>query len=168
MGAIDNTDVKYGGMRFRLDLDHDTQATPMDYDCYSEDAVARWTAGGWQFVVVTIRPEIGGFDLGPHFTLGAVEFGDSGEWSVSLANIVEQAKEEDWFGEAVSAAKASEWFNEADLETYGRRELERIHSAVMAVLDRYNPKAGRPCGQGWVAEIALCPRCGLSAAEHKN
>lgn len=26
--------------------------------------------------------------------------------------------------------------------------------------------AARDCGAGWVAEIALCPRCGLSAAEH--
>lgn len=27
-------------------------------------------------------------------------------------------------------------------------------------------RQGQPCGQSWVAEIELCPRCGLDAAAH--
>lgn len=51
----------------------------------------------------------------------------------------------------------------AQLRAYARQEGFTLPSMA----DRVTLEPGS-CGQRWVAEIQLCPRCGLSAAEHPN
>lgn len=62
MGNIDNwwinTDIR--GLRFRVDLDTDQDETPYHADCYTDEQVEAWKNDRWEFVIVTVTPELDG------------------------------------------------------------------------------------------------------------
>jgi hypothetical protein len=101
MGEIDNFMVSHKGVTFRVDLDHDYDVRPDEFDCYSDRDMELWRNDEWQYVDVKVTPVVGGVDWeDAAFYLGGVNYGDGDGWSVGVEDIKRRAVEEGWCDEA--------------------------------------------------------------------
>ena len=85
---IDTLYIDWGGLRCRVDIDPDSNATPAGFDCYDAEDIAAFRAGRWQYVDLTVTVECPGIDVTDQ--LGAVEFGTMPNTTIDIEWLLDE------------------------------------------------------------------------------
>ncbi|MEV4199376.1 hypothetical protein [Micromonospora globbae] len=85
-GHIDTRHVDSDGVRYRVDIDPDPDASPNEFDCYDRADINAFRAGRWRYVTVTVTVDSAGVDISDQ--LGAVEYGTLPHTSIDVDRLV--------------------------------------------------------------------------------
>lgn len=97
LGTIDGFDIT-------ARIEHDSDITPNDFDCYSDEVVAAWKSDRWHYVGLIVTASRNGIELGSD-SLWGIEYGDMpgvDEWLNPLNNMDDY---EDIIDHAIEQAK---------------------------------------------------------------
>lgn len=89
----DSRSVEHGPFTITATVHQDHDSTPLDFDCYGDDAIDAWNRGEWEFVGIVLSISVGSVKLSSHaVSLWGIECNfptnhpNESEWMTEVAN----------------------------------------------------------------------------------
>jgi hypothetical protein len=79
--------VERDGIRYRVDIDPDTDTTPSDFDCYGPHDVAAFHTEAWCYVTVTVTLNCDHLDISERVT--GVEYGSLDDIDITIDHLID-------------------------------------------------------------------------------
>jgi hypothetical protein len=155
MDAMDSWTQEVNGIRYRVRIVPDDDASPGDYEDYTPRQVKAWEEGEWKFAGVLVSPDIPGLDDG---WLGA------SLWGTDYGNMPLTTEDDELTGQTYDPAAyvrddvVPELVDELWAQPDATARLTELRDAISAILASLQPPAAAgPSPEPETAPPHACP-----------